>query len=255
MLSARSISFCWWLALAGLAWGAEPLPPAPGRYFNDYAGVVSSPTAERLNQVLEDFEKKSSSQILVVIYPRLPPGAALEDFTIRAASAWKAGQRARDNGAILFVFPADRRMRIEVGYGLEGALPDALAKRIIDEQIRPHFQRGNYDAGLTAGVNALLQAAQGEYRGSGGTVGGRRSSSRGTPLLFIILFAFLLVWFARRGRRGTVYHRGGRSYWGPLINTGGWTAGGSSRGGSSFSGGSFSGGGGRFGGGGASGSW
>src|SRR5262245_18626537 len=114
------------------AYAADQIPPAPTRYFTQYTKTVSPAVAEALNQKLEDFEKKTSSQILVVIFPKLPDRAALEDFTVRAAQAWKVGQKAKDNGAILFIFVADRKMRIEVGYGLEGAIPDVTAKRILD---------------------------------------------------------------------------------------------------------------------------
>ncbi len=231
-------------------------PPAPPRYFNDYAGVVSPDTANSLNQALENFEKSDNSQVLVAIYPQLPPRAALEDFTIRAASAWRVGQKARDNGAILFVFINDRRMRIEVGYGLEGRLTDALSKRIIEEQIKPWFQQGNYDGGLTAGVNAILQGVRGEYKGTGQTAANRGSRKGPGSSLFWLLFLFLFLLPALR-RRGTIFSpRGRRGYWG----AGPWIGGGfSGGGGGGFSGGGgfggFSGGGGGFGGGGASGGW
>src|SRR5258705_6895102 len=111
-----------WLLLAATAMAA-PLPPKPARYFNDYADMVSRQTAERLNRALEDFERQTSSQILVAIFPKLPADAALEDFTLHTAEAWKPGLKDKDNGAVLFIFRDDRKMRIEVGYGLEGAIP------------------------------------------------------------------------------------------------------------------------------------
>ncbi len=257
----RAFSVCLWLWLAATAWAAEPLPPAPKQYFNDYAHVVSPATAQQLNQRLEDFEKQTSSQVLVAIFQKLPPNAALEDYTIRVAEAWKAGQRARDNGVILFVFVQDRKLRIEVGYGLEGALPDAVAKRIIAEEIAPRFRNGDFDGGITAGVNAILQAIRGEYQGTGRTAAsGKNPSDHGIPIGFLIFFLlFLLFLFSRFRRRGTVYHRrrypywGGWGGWGGGWGGGGWGGGGWGGGGSS--GGGFSGGGGRFGGGGASGGW
>jgi uncharacterized protein len=247
-----------WL-LAAVATAAPPPPAKPTKYFNDYAAAVSSSTAERLNRTLEDFEKQTSSQILVAIYPRLPPNAALEDFTLRAAEAWKPGLKERDNGAVLFIFKDDRKMRIEVGYGLEGAIPDLIAKRIIDNEIAPRFRAGDFDAGVTAGVNALMQAARGEYKGTGTTVSSRRGRGRGTPglpLILILLF-FMLIVFSGIRRQGTMYHRRRRNFWGGWIGGmgSGW---GGSRGGGSWGGGGgggFSGGGGSFGGGGASGGW
>src|SRR5688572_32757598 len=100
-----------WLAF-GATLAVAQVPPRPTKYFNDYAGIVSAQTAERLNLALEDFEKQTSSQILVAIFPKLPPNSALEDFTIRTAEAWKPGQQGKDNGAILFIFRDDRKMRI-----------------------------------------------------------------------------------------------------------------------------------------------
>src|SRR6185369_10709430 len=114
-------------------------------------------------------EKESSSQIVVAVFDKLPSNSALEDFTVRTFQAWRVGQKGKDNGAVLFVFVKDRQMRIEVGYGLEGKIPDLIAKRIIAEQIAPRFRNGDYDGGLTAGVTALIQAAQGEYKGTGRT--------------------------------------------------------------------------------------
>src|SRR5258705_5348951 len=111
-----------WLLL-GRAVNGGPLPAKPAKYFNDYAGMVSPQMAERLNRTLEDFERQTSSQILVAIFPKLPADAALEDFTLRAAEAWKPGLKDKDNGAVLFIFRDDRKMRIEVGYGVEGAIP------------------------------------------------------------------------------------------------------------------------------------
>ena len=239
--------FLGWTILAG---AAEQLPPVPPRHFNDYAKAVSGETADRLNQKLEQFERDSSSQILVAIFSRLPPNAALEDYTLRVAEAWKPGLKTKDNGAILFVFPNDRRMRIEVGYGLEGVLPDSIAKRIIEDEIRPQLAAGNFDAGMTAGVNALLQAARGEYQGTGRTAKeNRKGLKRGPSGVFIFIFlVFMMMMISRR--RGTLYNGLGRTYWGG----GGWGGGWSGGGGSSSSGG-LSGGGGGFGGGGASGSW
>ena len=109
--------------------------------------------AARLNEKLARFDQETSNQVLVVIYPDLT-SPSLEDFTIRAAQAWKAGRGKLDNGVVLFVFKNDRKMRMEVGYGLEGALPDATAKRIIEDQIASAFRAGNPTRGLEAGIDA-----------------------------------------------------------------------------------------------------
>ncbi len=157
LLAARLYSLAF-LALFVLNAAAADVPPKPLRYFNDYASLVDSQTAEKLNRQLEDFERETSNQILVVVYPSLPPDSAIEDFTQDAFRAWKPGQQGRNNGAILFVFVKDRKMRIQTGYGLEGALPDAICKRIISDELAPRFQAGDFAGGLTAAVNAMIAA-------------------------------------------------------------------------------------------------
>ena len=238
---------------------AEVIPPKPARYFNDYAKVVSAATANQLNRTLEDFEKATSSQVVVAVFPKMQSDSSLEDYTRRVAENWKVGQAEKRNGAVLFVFVQDRRLRIETGYGLEGALPDALAKRIIEDEIKPHFKRGDFKGGLSAGVTAILQAIRGEYKGTGRTVHqGNNQSLIGLSILICggVVFLMLLMGMIRSRRRGTLYRGTGRSNWGGW-STGGWGGGWSSGGGGGggFSEGGFSGGGGSFGGGGASGSW
>jgi uncharacterized protein len=243
---------------------AAEIPPKPTRYFNDFAGLVRAEKAQRLNQQLADFERQTSNQILVVIYPSLPADSTVEDFAQDAFRAWKPGQQGRNNGAILFMFVKDRKLRIQTGYGLEGALPDAICKRIISDQITPRFQVGDYDGGLTAGVNAMIAATRGEYTGNGRTVADARSQSQHDQetfwdlLIFLVVFAIVAISLIRAARRGTLYtsrSRGSGSTW--WIGGGGLGGG---RGGGGFSGGGgdgggFSGGGGDSGGGGASGGW
>lgn len=264
MSKARLMLF-WFLAaaFAAGAFAAEVIPPAPKQYFNDYAHVVSAATATRLNQTLEEFERQTSSQVLVVVYPKMQSDSSIEDYTVRVAQAWKVGQKGKDNGAVLFVFINDRKMFIQVGYGLEGALPDALAKRIIDTEVRPRFRTGDFDGGLTAGVNAILAAIKGEYKGAGTTAAERRGNpmSFGAALLVVIFFGVIGIFFLialARGNRGAVYRGTGYSSWGSWTG-GGWGGWGGGGGGGGWSGGGggggFSGGGGSFGGGGAGGSW
>src|ERR1019366_4273577 len=232
----------------------EVIPPAPAAYFNDYAHVVSTATAAQLNQTLENFERQSSEQILVAIYPKMQSDSSIEDYTVRVARSWQAGQKGKNNGAVLFVFKQEQKMFLQVGYGLEGVLPDALCKRIIDEQITPRFKAGDFDGGLTAGVQAVIAAAKGEYKGTGGTVADNRTPhGSSSPFLgfgFIVLIV-IIIFFARGS--------GMFLPWLLLSSSGssrGWGGGGfSSGGGGGFSGGGFSGGGGSFGGGGAGGSW
>jgi uncharacterized protein len=244
----------WWVALfwlgvlTGIMPAGEVIPPAPQAYFNDYAQVTSGDTASRMNSALEQFEKDTSIQLVVAVYPKLTTDSAMEDFTVRVFQAWKVGQKSKNNGAVLFVFTQDRKVRIETGYGLEGALPDILCKRVIEEQITPHFRQGDYNGGLVAGTMALMQAAKGEYKGTGITAGeSHRQKGFLWPFL-VFLFVFIAIAILGR-RRGTVYTGAGTRHWGGWYSGGGggWSSGGG--------GGGFSGGGGSSGGGGASGSW
>ena len=238
------------LVLPGFLRAANALPPAPKNYFNDFANVTRPATAPEMERALEEFERSQSVQIVVAVFPKLPDGEALEDFAQRAAAAWKVGRKGLNNGAVLFVFIQDKKMRIEIGYGLEGKIPDAIAKRITSEQIKPFFARGDYDGGIRAGTRALMEAARGEYKGTGST------AARKTPWPIILFGAFiaLVVLSSLRRRRGTMYSRRSSGWGMPMIwgGGGGWSSGG---GGGGDSGGGFSGGGGDFGGGGASDSW
>jgi uncharacterized protein len=259
MKNWRTLSFLVWMALKVGLLAAEVLPKTPDRYFNDYAGVVSRNTADRLNKSLEDFEKETSNQILVAVYPKMQSDSSIEDYTVRLAEAWKVGQRLKNNGAVLFVFVQDRAMFLQVGYGLEGALPDALAKRIIEDEIKPYFRKGDFDGGLTAGLTAILQATRGEYKGTGRTAAdGRTGQPKINPLAVFVIFIILFFIIGRLNRAsGTEFGRHGRRYrrgWpGGGWGGGGWSGGGG--GWTSGGGGGFSGGGGSFGGGGAGGRW
>ena len=246
----------YWAILISLfclgALAAEVIPPAPLQYFNDYAKVVSADTASRLNKTLEDFERQSSDQILVAVYPTMQSDSSIEDYTVRVARAWKAGQKNQNNGAVLFVFVQNHKLFLQVGYGLEAVLPDALCKRIIDEQITPRFKANDFDGGLTAGVSSIITATKGEYKGTGTTVAGRQNSSGSSPPFLSIGLIVLFILIA-------IFSRGSGMFlpWLLLSSSGssrGW-GGGNFSGGGGFSSGGFSGGGGSFGGGGAGGSW
>ena len=240
-----TICFC------GLA--AERIPPVPDHYFNDNAHVVSASTAARLDQTLEDFERKTSNQILVVVYPKMESDSSIEDYTVRVAQSWRVGQKARNNGAVLFVFIQDRKMFLQAGYGLEGALPDALAKRIIENEIKPRFKAGDYDGGLSAGVAAILAATRGEYKGTGNNAGGGAQGL--APGIVIILFLAVFIAIALLASRRRTYGYGGWTIGSGGFSGGSWGSGGGWGGGGGGGGGGFSAGGGSFGGGGAGGSW
>ncbi len=266
----RQLFAIWVWFFAAASAGAAPLPPRPPKYFNDAAGVVSPAIAASLDEKLRQYERDTSNQIVVAVFPKMEDPSSVQDYTYRIAEAWRVGQKDRRNGAVLFVFIAERKMFIQVGYGLEGALPDATCKRIIAEEISPRFKSGNYEAGLAAGVDAMVRAAKGEYTGRGKVAGdqsrGREGSGSVWFLGIFILFLFLTV-FAQK-RRGIVYSRSGRGMgnamlWGLLGSMmgsrhrggGGFGGGGFGSGGGGGDGGGFTPGGGSFGGGGAGGDW
>ena len=243
---------------------AERIPPAPPRYFNDYAGVVSRPVADRLNARLEQFERESSNQLLVAIYPRMESDSSVEDYTVRVAQAWKAGQQAKNNGAVLFAFMQEHKLYLQVGYGLEPVLPDATAKRIIEREIVPRFRARDIDGGMTAAVDAMIAATKGEYRGTGRTqADGRNGGAIGPLILFVLVIIISIVLGIirravsqpavflnprRRSPAANLWWMGGGGGGGDGGGFGGFGGGGGG-------GGGFSGGGGSFGGGGAGGSW
>src|SRR6478672_5881240 len=149
---------------------AEVIPPKPDRYFNDYAGVVSKEAAYRFNEQLARFERETSDQVVVAVFPKMQSDSDIADYTQRVAQAWGVGQKQRRNGVVLFVFIQDRKMFIQVGYGLEGALPDATAFDITEYRIKPRFRNNDYEGGLAVGIDSIFKAIRGEYTGTGKTV-------------------------------------------------------------------------------------
>jgi uncharacterized protein len=235
---------------AAAAMAADQLPPPPAHYFNDYASLVGAADAQRLDAKLKAFDEQTSNQVVVAIFPELP-SPSLEDFTIRTAQSWRAGREKLDNGVVLFVFVKDRKSRIEVGYGLEGALPDITARQILDDVLAPRFRAGDFAGGLEAATDAIIAATRGEYKAA------PRAAAPASPdidplvIITIIVIAFIIfrIYASRHG--WTTYSGSGWRGGGGWSSGGGWSGGG----GGSFGGGGFSGGGGSFGGGGASGSW
>lgn len=248
------------LALAATLVAAElRIPPPPDRRLNDYAGALSAGDRQRIEEQLANAERTSSNQVVVAIFRSLDD-ESLEDFSIRLAQAWRVGQKGLDNGVIFLVFIADRKMRIEVGYGLEPTLTDAISSSILRDVVAPRFREGKIADGISAGVAAIEQAIKGTYEAPA-----RRPAAE-QPGLSLTQIILLLVVLSGIGvavlptllaqQRGGGWTGGSGGWGGPYIGGGGWGGGGfggGSRGGSS--GGGFSGGGGSFGGGGSSGSW
>ncbi len=281
------------IALLGAAWAVRAevaVPPLTGRVV-DLTGTLSGQTVNRIESKLAAFEAKKGSQIAVLIVPTTQP-EEIEQFGIRVAEQWKLGRKGVDDGAILLIAKDDRRVRIEVGYGLEGAIPDAIAKRIVADTIAPHFRVGDYDGGVEAGVDRLISVVNGEPLPEPDRQWERSTGSFGhlLPLLLVVVFVASGVLRALFGRlfgsmatgglagfiAWTLSHfllvgvgAGVMAFLFALLlgSTRGWTPGGgwgSGLGGGfgggfgglgGRGGGGFSGGGGGFGRGGASGSW
>jgi uncharacterized protein len=247
------------LAVPGAA--ALRIPPPPDRRVNDYAGALSPADRDRLEQSLIAREAGSRNQIVVAIFRSLE-GESLEDYSIRLAQAWRIGQKGLDNGVIFLVFLNDRKMRIEVGYGLEGNLTDAISSSILRDVVAPRFREGRIADGIGAGLDAIERAIAGTYVRPPAAPGDKRSGNNigiGARELIALGFVLFLIFAVVQNRmQNQVMRRrgwtGGPTGWGgPYIGGGGFGGGGF--GGGSSGGGGFSGGGGSFGGGGASGSW
>jgi uncharacterized protein len=197
---AATVAAGFFLLLAAGFTEALEVPPLTGRV-NDTAGMLSPSTIRQLDAVLADLEKSDSTQIVVLTLPSLE-GENLEEFAIRVAEAWKIGRKGLDNGAVLLVARKERKIRIEVGYGLEGRLTDLVAGRIIRNVIVPQFKAGDFDRGIADGVSAMIGTVRGEYTPP---AEGRRPQGRGSGIHPVVvgLIAFLfLVNVLGRLRRG-----------------------------------------------------
>jgi uncharacterized protein len=266
-------------------------PPRLVGRVNDYASLLSPGTASTLEKKLADFEQNQSTQVVLLTIPSLQ-GDDMEQFTIRVADAWKIGQKGKDNGVLLVIAKAERRVRIEVGMGLQGVLPDITASRIIRDTMRPHLKRGDFDSGISAGVEAIMAATKGEFASSPRDTGAHKRRSSGSPATFFLLAAvaaailgsfsrllggiagavglplaatlvfpgagllllliLALVGFGGGLLLGSLFSGGFGGGGGGFYDGGGWGGGGFYGGGSSGDNGGFSGGGGGFDGGGSS---
>ncbi len=227
--------------------GAVEAPPTPTQWVTDNAGFLSATSRSSLDTQLQDYEQRSGHQVLVWI-GRTAGGEPIEDFAVRAFKAWRVGRKGIDDGIVLFLLTEDRRVRIEVGYGLEGQVPDAIASRIVREVIEPRLRSGDPDGAMREGFQAIVAAIEGNSSPTSGARGPYRGGSRGHRQLssfeMVVLGVVGLVFLVL-----LVTHPSLAVYL--LFNVL------SEGGGSGYSpgGGGFSGGGGRSGGGGASGSW
>lgn len=280
MQRKRTSSFLWrgltlavLLLLSATSWGQgfgymDQIPEEQG-FVNDYVGLLSRQQKLQLESFLTRNAQQTSNEIAIAIM-NLPEGAPVSDFTNDAARKWGIGGSKNNNGVLIAVYPNVRKMRIEVGYGLEPVITDALSDQIIREQMKPAFQRGDYYNGLVLAAKSLTKAAQGEYDQSTGRTY-RNQSRRGDGgggfnlIVLVIIIVAVIALIRRGGGGGGGGYGGGGWSWFPLFwllgsgwggghhHGGGWGGG---SGGGGFGGGDFGGfGGGDFGGGGAMGDW
>ena len=237
---------------------AQPKFPALTGRIVDEANLFSAEDRRLLEVELKSLEDRSSDQ-LVIYTARSLQGFEIEDFGYQLGRAWQIGQQGKDNGVVLIVAPKERKVRIEVGRGLEPQLTDALSKLIIENAILPAFRRGDFPAGVKAGVRDIRDVLLGDAEAV--KLRARSSARRDgevsiSPALIMLIFFILLVQApARKPAHPARVGRRARRYGPPIVVPGSWGGGSGSWGGSGGSGGGFSGGGGSFGGGGASGSW
>jgi uncharacterized protein len=244
-----SLTGLWLFWVVGVFAQAIPQPMSPPRLLNDFHGLISPGAAEEIERQLLAYNDSTSTQIAVVIETTLFDG---DDFERAFAiyESWKIGTEGKDNGVLLYIAVNDRKIRIITGYGAEGFLPDALARRIIENIIKPQFIEENYDAGVLNGVRAIMAAGSGEYT--------PEMTQEEVPTWVVILvlgFIVVVILLSIFGPKGGGGYSGHGRYdgWGGRSSGGGWifTGGGGSGGGGGFGG--F--GGGMSGGGGAGGSW
>lgn len=245
---------------------SQNFPAKPTTLVNDYTHTLSAADVAALEQKLVAFDDSTSIQISVVVIQTLD-GYDISDYGYQLGRAWGIGGKEKNTGILLLTAIGDRKVTIQTGYGMEGALPDAIAKRIIENEIKPNYKNGDYAAGLNAGTDAIISYTKGEYKN---TQPKRSKKGSGFPVGLLVLIAIVVISLISRGGKGgggggrnVIGSRGAADmmWWGLLggLGSGGRSSGGFGGGGGfggSSGGGGFGGfGGGSFGGGGASGGW
>jgi uncharacterized protein len=188
-LSLVGLFYVFFLSLNSYALALN-VPPLRGRV-NDFAGMLPPNSAQQLEEQLRQFERDTGHQIVVLTIPSLE-GDPIEDFGIRVGDAWKIGQKGIGNGVILVVAQKERRIRIEVGRGLEGIMPDAVASHIIRDVIAPRYRQGDYSGAIKAGIDSIIKVTQGETVGSPSQTRPRRPQPVIALLVFTVLLALLI---------------------------------------------------------------
>lgn len=205
----------------GLALAQVPVPPLTARV-TDLTGTLTTQQRAALEERLAAFEARKGSQVAVLMVPTTQP-ETIEQFSIRAAEAWKVGRKGVDDGALLVVALKDRTLRIEVGYGLEGALPDARAKRIIEDYIVPRFKAGDFFGGIDAGVSRMMSVIDGEPLPPPRAAPGTAVRDGGGPGLYeLLLVGFMLVFVVGGVVRAMFGRFFGSSVIGGIAGFAGW---------------------------------
>ncbi len=247
---------------------SQNFPAKPSTLVNDYTNTLSSADVTALEQKLVAFDDSTSIQISVVVISSLD-GYDISDYGYQLGRAWGIGGKERNTGILVLTSIGDRKVTIQTGYGLEGALPDAIAKRIIENEIKPNYKNGDYAGGLKAGTDAIISYTKGEYKNTNPKTSKKGS---GFPVGLLVLIAIVVISLISRGGKGggggggrnVIGSRGAADmmWWSVLagLGSGGRSSGSGGFGGGGFGGGSSGGGfggfgGGSFGGGGASGGW
>jgi uncharacterized protein len=258
----RALAAYFFLFFAAIALAAPNYPALTGRIV-DQAGILQASTKAGLQSKLKDLEDKSGIQLVVATIKSLE-GQDVESYANGLFRFWKLGEAKKNNGVLFLVAPGDRKMRIEVGYGLEGTLTDALSKVILTSAVAPKFKAGDFNAGVERGVEGIIEVLSGDSAEWVKKVPPAPTLfDQLLPFLIFALFVFIIIMMAQNAGRPSNYRRYRRG--GPPIiilpQSGGWDDYGGGSSGGSWSGGggggfdSFSGGGGSSGGGGASGDW
>jgi uncharacterized protein len=241
---------------------AQEIPAKPNKLVNDYTGTLTPAQVQQLENKLVSFDDSTSTQIAIAILKSVGD-YDINEYAVELARNWGVGSAGKNNGIIILVALGDRKISIQTGYGLEGALPDVYAKRIIENEIKPYFKTGDYYSGLDAGTTAIIKYTKGEYKNDSPKGKSGKGAGAGAMAILVIIIV-LVIFFLKRGGGGGGGGQviGGRGvanalFWSMLLSGGrGSGGGGGWGGGSSGGGGGFGGfGGGSFGGGGSSGSW
>lgn len=263
-LKQLGLLVCCLLVMTVFAFG-QSFPAAPKGLVSDFTNTLSTGEVNALEHKLLAFEDSTSTQIAVVLV-QSTDGYDVADYAVRLAKEWGIGQKKYNNGIILLAALGDRAVTIQTGYGIEGALPDVIAYRIIEDDIKPAFKRSDYYEGLNAATSSIISFVKGEYKADPSRQKSEESGASGLGSILVVVVVFIVIAIISKGGGGN--NRGGKVidgkggsdlFWWMLLNglgRGGFGGGDRNSGGGFGDGGGFGGfGGGDFGGGGASGRW